>query len=351
MPAPDPPASAGRDPAPPAPPAAPGTEAQARMFDQVSPRYDLLNRVMSLGRDAAWRRAMWAEVPEGARVVLDLCTGSGSSLGGLRRPGRLVLGMDVSLRMLEVAFATHGEEGWAPRLACADAFRLPLRDGTLEAVTIAFGARNLRPRRSALAEIARALAPGGTLVVLEALAPRPGVLAPLHRFYVRHGIPLAGRLSPDPSAYRYLSRSIFEFGDGGEFEADLAAAGFEVIRRRTFLLGATGLWTAARRGGAGGAPGLQAARLGEVPRGEMRTREPASAAEWRWWTGAQLAIALALLASLLYALNLFTKLADDMPLEPWQRVGMKILLGLSAVASLVRGLVLWLRLKGPPPRS
>ena len=96
------------------------SRAMASMFDDVSGRYDLLNRFMSLGQDAAWREAMWLGVPEGARTVLDLCTGSGVSLTGLRRPGRLVLGMDVSLRMLEVARDQQGSAGWAPRLACAD---------------------------------------------------------------------------------------------------------------------------------------------------------------------------------------------------------------------------------------
>src|SRR5262245_34493061 len=92
------------------------------MFDDVSGRYDFLNRVMSLGQDRAWRVAMWRGVPESAHAVLDLCTGSGVSLTGLRRPGRLVIGADVSLRMLELAAANHGTAGWAPRLVCSDAF-------------------------------------------------------------------------------------------------------------------------------------------------------------------------------------------------------------------------------------
>ena len=66
------------------------------MFDDVSPRYQLLNQLMSLGQDVGWRRAMWAAVPTDARVVLDLCTGDGSSLGGLRRPGRLVVGLEAT---------------------------------------------------------------------------------------------------------------------------------------------------------------------------------------------------------------------------------------------------------------
>jgi demethylmenaquinone methyltransferase/2-methoxy-6-polyprenyl-1,4-benzoquinol methylase len=117
----------------------------AGMFDDVSGRYDLLNSMMTLGQDRAWRAAMWRAVPQAAGVVLDLCTGSGVSLGGLRRPGRTLLGVDASLRMLELAADEHGPWGWAPRLACADAFRLPFRDGALDAVTIAFGMRRNWP--------------------------------------------------------------------------------------------------------------------------------------------------------------------------------------------------------------
>ncbi len=139
-------------------------------------------------------------------------TALGEPLEGLLRPGRLVLGVDASLGMLEIAAADYETWGWGPRLACADVFRLPLRDGAADAIAIAFGMRNLRPRAEALAEMARVLAPGGTLAVLEATAPRRGFLAPFHAFYARHVIPLLGRLSPDPAAYRYLSESIFEFG-------------------------------------------------------------------------------------------------------------------------------------------
>src|SRR5262249_14244089 len=170
----------------------------ASMFDDVSGRYDVLNRVMTLGQDSAWREAMAQRVPASAHRVLDLCTGSGTSLTGLHQPGRTVLGIDVSLAMLRVA-AAAARRHWTPALVCADGFRLPLRDGAVDAVTVAFGIRNLRPREPALAEIARVLAPGGRLVVLEAAAPERGVLAPFTRAWIRHAIPLAGRLSPDPS--------------------------------------------------------------------------------------------------------------------------------------------------------
>ena len=183
-------------------------------------------------------------MPEQAHVVLDLCTGDGSSLPGLRRPGRLVIGLDASLAMLELAAEADWRGGWGPRLVCGDAFHLPFAAGSLDAVTIAFGIRNLRPQDAALAELARVLRPGGTLAVLEATGPRRGALAPFHRFYLRRIVPVLGRLSRDPSAYRYLAESILEFGPGGSFTSAAEQHGFHWRGARRFMLGATRLWVA-----------------------------------------------------------------------------------------------------------
>jgi demethylmenaquinone methyltransferase/2-methoxy-6-polyprenyl-1,4-benzoquinol methylase len=321
----------------------------AGMFDDVSPRYDRMNSLMTLGQDRAWRAAMWRAVPDSAHVVLDLCTGSGASLEGLVAPGRLVLGVDASLGMLEMAAGEHGLWGWAPRLACADAFRLPCRDGAVDAVTIAFGIRNLRPRARALDEIARVLAPGGTLAVLEATAPRPGPLAPLHTFYARRVIPLLGRLSSEPAAYRYLSESIFEFGAGEEFERDLAAAGFAVLERQAYMFGAARVWTAQRLAG-NAAAGLQSARSQPVSRGNSTQAYRAWEQEWRWWTAAQAVISAALAVSLVWALVEWIKWQPSLHLERWQERGLwsLILLGLAGFG--IRTLALLMRLLGPPPR-
>jgi demethylmenaquinone methyltransferase/2-methoxy-6-polyprenyl-1,4-benzoquinol methylase len=298
--------------------------AMASMFDDVSGRYDLLNRVMTLGQDGAWREAMWRRVPESARTVLDLCTGSGVSLPGLRRPGRLVLGVDVSFAMLESARDTWGGPGWAPRVACANAFHLPLRDGSLDAITVAFGVRNLRPRPAALAELARVLRPGGVLVVLEAAAPSPGPLRPFHAFWVRRVIPLAGRLSPDPTAYRYLSESIFEFGAGPEFEHDLAGAGFSIAERRVFLLGATRLWVARRDA----AVGQNRAAAHESVRSARPEPEndptgcgprPMAADRTRVWVGLQAVVSATLAVTLTYALFAWNNVNIDLHLSPPQR--------------------------------
>ena len=321
----------------------------ASMFDDVSGRYDLLNKVMSLGQDSAWREVMWGAVPEDARTVLDLCTGSGVSLPGLKRPGRTVLGMDVSFAMLEVARDTYATRGWAPRIVNADGFRLPLRDGALDAVTVAFGIRNLRPRSTSLAEIARVLRPGGTLVVLEATAPAPGLLRPFLAAYVRHIVPLLGRLSPDPSAYRYLSESIFEFGHGPTFEAALAGAGFTVVGRRSFLLGATRLWVARSDSHSAERTVQDARRNGsDGPRATPATSPVARAA--RRWLGVQAALAMVLTGTLGYALSVWLKLHADLPLTPFQQqAGWWLLIAGTAIFG-VRALWLgmrWVTLRPP----
>lgn len=324
------------------------------MFDDVSGRYDLLNRIMSLGQDRAWRAAMARAVPESAHMVLDLCTGSGVSLHGLRRPGRLVLGVDVSLRMLEVAAGMQNPMGWAARLVAADAFHLPIADGALDAVTIAFGIRNLRPTDEALREIARTLRPGGTLVVLEAAAPAPGPFAPFHRFHLRHLVPLVGRLSPDPSAYEYLSRSVFEFGSGPEFEQALDAAGFRVTGRQSFLAGATRLWVAGRTGQNLSRPSadrLQTARSDRQNGVNVPTRGAAREGERRVWTGVQLALSVALTASFIWSLGILLNQQSTLPLAGWHRpmawllvVGGLVVFGVRSVFLAAR-----FRVRGPRP--
>ncbi len=326
----------------------------AGMFDQVAPRYELLNRLMTLGQDRSWREAMWRSVPESARTVLDLCTGNGDSLEGLRRPGRRVLGVDVSLAMLQAAAHRLPHTGWAPRLACADAFRLPLRDASLDAVTIAFGIRNLRPRTAALVELARVLRPGGTLVVLEATAPARGWFAPFHRLHLRHGVPLLGRLSPDPSAYTYLSASILEFGSGADLEREVEDAGLTIVARRRFLLGASRLWTArlavSRHQGqiaAVAPPTMQNASS----RDAVWSAHDLLDAERRVWRTVQMFLAGVLAASLAVASFWLVKFGGGLPLAAWQRGLGLVLAVLGTVAFALRALAILGELRDSGPRA
>lgn len=321
----------------------------AGMFDGVSRRYDLLNRLMTFGLDDAWREVMWRQVPGEATVIVDLCTGNGVSADGMRRTGRTVLGLDVSLGMLEQARETYDDGRWAPRFACADAFHLPLADASVDAVTIAFGMRNLRPRAEALAEIERVLEPGGRLAVLEATAPGAGPLAPLHRLHVRHGIPLLGRLSPDPSAYRYLSESIFEFGDGRAFEADLLAAGFEPVGARSFAFGAARLWVV-RRVAQAGARTLQNASRPAAVWGDLPNPRDPRLVEWRLWNGFKLALALAITLSLILGFRSFLELAPRASLAGWEHTALRALLYVAIGVFALRSVLLAVRFLGPPRR-
>ncbi|MGH7729891.1 MAG: class I SAM-dependent methyltransferase, partial [Candidatus Eiseniibacteriota bacterium] len=230
-------------------------------------------------------------------------------------------------------------------------------DGAFDAVTIAFGIRNLRPLEDALRELRRVLRPGGGLVVLEACAPAPGPFAPFHRFYLRHLVPLAGRLSRDPSAYRYLSRSVFEFGAGPEFERGLAGAGFRVVGRRSFLFGATRLWALERPGGTDqilpppGGNRLQIARPGSTIGVNLPTSAARGEGEWRLWTGVQLALAFALTAAFAEALWILIKSSDDLPLAGWHRPLAWILVAGGVVVFGVRTVQLVLRILVPRPRA
>jgi demethylmenaquinone methyltransferase/2-methoxy-6-polyprenyl-1,4-benzoquinol methylase len=216
------------------------------MFSAVSWRYDFLNALMSLGQDAAWRRALARPIERGERE-LDLCCGSArTSVPAFERSGARVTGVDVSFSMLERG-RDHAREqtaGFDP--VHGDGFALPFRDATFDVVIVAFGLRNLVPLDPAAREIRRVLRPGGRLLALHSVAPARGAFAPFHALYLRAVVPLLGRLSPDPSAYRYLVESIFDFGTPDEVSARLAASGFASVRARPLLLGAVALFEGRR---------------------------------------------------------------------------------------------------------
>jgi demethylmenaquinone methyltransferase/2-methoxy-6-polyprenyl-1,4-benzoquinol methylase len=218
------------------------------MFGRIAWRYDLLNRVLSLGQDRRWRRAVAARVaqaPPGR--LLDVCTGTGDLALGLASPGQ-VYGCDFSLPMLALARAKDPPSSRRPSWFAADALRLPLADGALDAVTVAFGIRNFEDLAAGLCELARVLRPGGRVVILEFSTPR-GAFAPALRWWVRHLPPLIGRLvSGDGEAYRYLADSVATFPDGDELRRRLEAAGFAGVRSTPLTGGVATLYDGERAG-------------------------------------------------------------------------------------------------------
>jgi len=208
-----------------------------KMFGRIVPRYDLLNRLMSLGMDRRWRRlATAAAEPQGA-LALDVGTGTGDLALELCRQGAsVVVGADFSRQMLDAAWrkasATSSPVAWV----LADALRLPFPDGAFDCVTSAFLLRNLADLRTGLAEMARLLRPGGRLVCLDITQPPTGPFGALYRLYFNRLLPpLAGAVSGDAAAYRYLPGSLKGFPDASRLAGRLADVGLVEVRVR--LLG------------------------------------------------------------------------------------------------------------------
>jgi demethylmenaquinone methyltransferase/2-methoxy-6-polyprenyl-1,4-benzoquinol methylase len=219
------------------------------MFDQIAGRYDLLNRLMSMGIDQSWRRKTVAalELSEGAKV-LDLATGTADLAMMIAKlhPTVSVIGSDPSARMLEVGVEKVERDGLSERVALeeGDAQALPYDDDTFDGCCIAFGIRNVPDRDAALREMARVTKPGGRVAVLELGEPSVGWLSPLARFHVRKVIPRLGGMLSGVKEYRYLQESIAAFPSSGDFAEQMLAAGLDVLDVKPLTFGACTLFVA-----------------------------------------------------------------------------------------------------------
>lgn len=213
------------------------------MFDEIAPRYDLLNHVLSLNIDARWRRRVTRELARtlaaGGSTALDLCCGTGDLSLALRRafPGAAVVGLDFSRPMLARADAKAQRDA---RLTFVqgDATSIPFPDARFDAVTIAFGLRNLASVELGLSEIRRMLAPGGRAVILEFSQPVVPLLRPAFGFYFHRILPrIGGIVSGSRGAYTYLPRSVVDFPDQTVLARMMEDAGFIDVRYRNLTGG------------------------------------------------------------------------------------------------------------------
>lgn len=204
------------------------------MFDRVAPRYDVTNMVLSAGQDAHWRRVAVAAIDPGpGDVVLDVAAGTGALAALHRARGADVIALDFSLRMLVEGTRREAQRTTATDTAqhlwwCAgDGTRLPLADDSVDAVTIAFGLRNLPDVDAGLRELARVTKPGGQLGVLEFSTPTWAPLRTAYHRYLLGALPqVAARISSDGPAYRYLAESIAAWPDQEALAHRIAEAGW-----------------------------------------------------------------------------------------------------------------------------
>jgi demethylmenaquinone methyltransferase/2-methoxy-6-polyprenyl-1,4-benzoquinol methylase len=214
------------------------------MFDRIAPRYDALNRVISMGLDQRWRRRSLDKIGVGPKDrVIDLACGTGDFCELARARGATVIGVDFALQMLR--------EGQARGLGCdsvqGDGEWLPFRSASVEVVTCGFALRNFVSLEAVLVEIARVLKPGGRVALIDVDRPKWAPLRAAHSLYFDRIVPFVGGLVSDRSAYRYLPQSTAYLPEPEQLCEMLSRAGFTGVERETLLLGSAQILTGVRQ--------------------------------------------------------------------------------------------------------
>jgi len=218
------------------------------MFDRIAPRYDLLNQLLSFGRDAAWRKQFIRHLPPGSSLhVLDLATGTADVLIALAKNPRVAtgVGLDMSWEMLRHGKQKLMRSGLAPRFALlrGDATAQGLAPETFDLVTMSFGIRNVTDVSACLREMRRVLKPGGRALILEFSLPGNRILRALYLAYFRHVLPrIGGIISGDSHAYRYLNTTVETFPYGGAFLDLMTGAGFHHVEAHPLTFGIATLY-------------------------------------------------------------------------------------------------------------
>jgi demethylmenaquinone methyltransferase/2-methoxy-6-polyprenyl-1,4-benzoquinol methylase len=214
------------------------------MFDQIAPRYDRLNRLLTAGLDQRWRRDALdrIRVGRGDRVV-DLACGTGDLAELAMERGAYVIGVDFALEMLRSA----RQRGIRAPLLQADGVALPLVDGWASVATCGFALRNFVALPEIFRELARVLSPGGRVALIEVDRPRPKIVRAVHSLYFDRVVPFVGGILSDRAAYAYLPKSTVYLPPTEELLAQLEDAGFEQVEHRSLMLGAVQIVTGIRK--------------------------------------------------------------------------------------------------------
>lgn len=214
-----------------------------KMFNRIAKRYDLMNTLMTGGRDKAWRkRVVKLAKLKTDEKVLDLGTGTGVLTRELLRvhPAENIIAADFSLDMMLM-----GKHWGGAHLTCADAMYLPFADAQYDVVVSGFLVRNVANLTRVLAEQFRVLKPGGRLVILDATQPRKNLVAPLANLYLKYAIPVLGKLvTGQTAAYKYLPESTINFLTAEVLAEKITEAGFEQVGFEIRMLGTMAIHTA-----------------------------------------------------------------------------------------------------------
>ncbi|NUM56798.1 MAG: bifunctional demethylmenaquinone methyltransferase/2-methoxy-6-polyprenyl-1,4-benzoquinol methylase UbiE [Candidatus Hydrogenedentes bacterium] len=215
-----------------------------RMFDRIAHRYDLLNRVLSMRQDVAWRKRLATLLPEREDLrVLDLATGTGDVLLALRAGCPRVrsgVGMDMARKMLELGTVKFEDKGQASALQMVrgDATRIAAAHASFDVVTMSFGIRNVVDVGATLREMHRVLKPGGRVLILEFSLPSNALLRRAYLLYFRYLLPrIGGLVSGDSYAYRYLNQTVETFPYGEAFCAMMRDANFSDVKMHSVTFG------------------------------------------------------------------------------------------------------------------
>lgn len=223
-----------------------------RMFDAIAGRYDLLNRLLSLGQDIRWRDRLKAQVPLKNQLrVLDVATGTADVLIALAQGPHTIqgTGLDPSAEMLAVGRAKIRKAGLDQSLTLiqGDAQNLPFEQDSFDCVTISFGIRNIPDLRLALLEMYRVLKPGGSVLILEFSKPSNPILYAGHWFYMNTIVPAIGFLfSGNWKAYQYLNQTVHQFPYGEQMCRIIKQFGFNHVRACPLMGGVATLYAAVK---------------------------------------------------------------------------------------------------------
>lgn len=219
------------------------------MFDSIAPRYDLLNRLLSLGIDRKWRRFAVKQIrfAEGGKV-LDVATGTADvalEIAAATPESVTITGIDFSLQMVELGREKVKQSQFSNRISLyvAPCESIPFEENSFDSATIAFGIRNVVDRSCGLKEILRVLKPKGKIVILEFSNPQSRTFKALYNFYFLKILPLIGGLISNFSAYKYLPDSVLEFPSQEEFKKIMSEAGFQSVTHKNLTCGIATVYT------------------------------------------------------------------------------------------------------------